>query len=211
MHSEQNQKSRLCVFSSLVKFLVQSTCRPKFCDTGCLNRFLKLFRNSFQHVQCYRKIICYCYAQCPSLLLSLTTSLTFMTFPSLGEIVIFAKGKQPRKLKPLASSSRELPANPQLIQTQSLWSLRWKAFFWEQKRGVLTERKKKAAAFTHLRENSGQNIYWSISLFSVPGGHTLHQHTSLFHMLPLSGLCDYRNGPVSQTQTDLVLLGNYVL
>lgn len=100
-----------------------------------------------------------------------------MTFPSLGEIVIFAKGKQSRKLKPLASLSRELPANPQLIQTESLWSLWWKAFFWEQKPGILTKRRKKGSSlYTFATKQWAEYILVYITFFCPRGTHLTPIH-----------------------------------
>lgn len=64
-----------------------------------------------------------------------------------------------------------------LVQTESLWSLRWKACFENKSRVYWPKVENKAAVFTHLQQNSEQNIYCSVLIFSVPGGHTLHKYT----------------------------------
>lgn len=112
-----------------------------------------------------------------------------MTFPSLGEIVIFAKGKQSRKLKPLASLSRELPANPQLIQTWEFVKSLMKSFFLRTKARYTDQKEKKRQQPLHVCNKTVGRIYIGLYHFLLSQGDTPYTNTPPCFMCCHSQVC----------------------
>lgn len=73
---------------------------------------------------------------------------------------------------PLVSLPRELSANPQFSPNWEFVKSQMKSFIREQKPDVLTKGENKAAAFTHLQQNSEESMYCPVSIFTFPGGNT---------------------------------------
>lgn len=101
-----------------------------------------------------------------------------LAFPSLGEIVIFAKGRQSCQGNkchwyPYPGNYLQILS---LVQTESLWSPDEK-LFWEQMPGVLTKRRKQGSSFYAFTTKQWA-VYklFCINFFCPKGTHLTPMH-----------------------------------
>lgn len=115
-----------------------------------------------------------------------------------------------RKQMLLVSLSRELSSNPQFSPNWEFEKSRWKAFLENKSQVYWPKGENKAAVFTHLQQNSKQNMYCSVSIFYGPG-ETPNTNTPPSFMCCHSQACLVTEmAQCLKPRHNLVLLENYV-